>query len=130
MVLKEFDSIATLNKKILIWYFWDSLYFSIRAQLNERRRDLNTWDKVIKKAIDVKAKASQQLSSDIQEIVAQCPRGPKIVKNEEKPVKLAKSSYKFFTNLENHSRRFFLGQRQGQDQALVLSLLLKTFRFC
>lgn len=34
VVLKEFDSVVTPNKNVLIQYFWDSYRLSIRAQMN------------------------------------------------------------------------------------------------
>lgn len=62
------------------------------------------WDKVIKKTIDVKAKASYQLLSHTKEIDAQCFWGLRFVKNEEstrlenKDSEKTKSSYSFSAN--------------------------------
>lgn len=71
VVLKEFDPITILIKDVLIWYFWYKLSFSIQAQLNERRTDLNMWEEVINKIIDIETKAGWQPSSNSQKINAQ-----------------------------------------------------------
>ena len=62
-VLKEFDSAATPNDKVLICYFRDRLRSFIRAQTDERGRDLDTWEEAIKKVIDAELKAVCQPQS-------------------------------------------------------------------
>lgn len=42
-VWKEFDSIAASIDDFLIQYFQDSMRSSIRAQLDERHRNLDDW---------------------------------------------------------------------------------------
>ena len=56
-ILKELDPIATLNKETLIHYFHDGLRLSIRAQVDNRGRDLDAWEEVVEKAVNVEAKA-------------------------------------------------------------------------
>lgn len=58
MVLKKFNPIATPNKDVLIWYFWDGFRPLIRVQLNKRDYDLENWNKAIEKTIDAKSKTS------------------------------------------------------------------------
>lgn len=70
MVLKEFNFVAIYNMDIIIWYFWDSLCLSFQAQLDERRRKLDKYDKAIKKIINTKTKVNQKLLSNIWEIYA------------------------------------------------------------
>ena len=60
-VLKKFNAFAASNKKVLIWYFRNSLKPSLQAQTNKRSQDLDTWKKAIKKAINAKSKAARQL---------------------------------------------------------------------
>lgn len=67
-VLKEFDPTTAANKDILVRYFRERLYPSIQAQLDNRVQDQDVWDKVIEKAIDVKAKISLQLSFKTRKI--------------------------------------------------------------
>ena len=67
-VFKEFDLAAAPTEEVLICYFCDGLRPSIRAQTDKRGRDLDTWEEVIKKAIDVEAKAARQPQSLMKEI--------------------------------------------------------------
>lgn len=114
-MLKEFDSITIFNKDIMIWYFWDDFYSSIRAQIDEYKRNLDTWDKAIKKVINVETKASRQLSLSIWEIDVQCFWEARLVKTKEKPMdkKLAIFSYSFLANLRSKSRHSSLGYISG-----------------
>lgn len=68
MMLKEFDIIANPYEDVLIQYFCNSLCLSIRAQLDERKKDQDMQNKTIKKTIDEEAKPSQQPLLSIQEI--------------------------------------------------------------
>lgn len=58
VVLKEFISVTATNKNILIWCFRDNFCSFIKAQLDKHKKNLDIWDKVIKKTINAKAKAS------------------------------------------------------------------------
>lgn len=129
VILKGFNPITTFNRAVLIWYFRDSFCSSIRAQLDERKKNLDMWDKVIKKAINTNANASQQPRLGIWAINNWCSQGLRPIKIEEKSVdkKLTKSSNSLFANLENHSKHFFSCQRQSQGQALALLSLQKYF---
>ena len=57
VVLKKFDPTTILNKETLICYFQEGLRISIQAQLDNQGRDLDVWDKVVEKVVNVKAKA-------------------------------------------------------------------------
>ena len=67
-VFREFDSTAAPSEESLIRYFWEYLRLSIWAQLDNWQWDLDTWDKVVEKAIDIKAKASLQPHFGTREI--------------------------------------------------------------
>ena len=56
-ILKEFDLTTAPNEKTLICYFQEGSCPFIRAQLDNKRQDLNIWDKVVEKAVDAEAKA-------------------------------------------------------------------------
>ena len=58
VVLQEFDSIVASNKDTMIWYFQESLWPSIWAQLDVSDQNLDFWDEVVDKTIEVKIKAS------------------------------------------------------------------------
>ncbi len=47
---------------------------SIRVQLDNRGRDLDVWDKVIEKTVNVEAKANLQPPSGTREIDTRCPK--------------------------------------------------------
>lgn len=66
-VLKEFDVAAAPADDLLIRYFRDGLRPSIRAQMDERDRDLADWQEVIERAVDAEAKAACQAPSLAQE---------------------------------------------------------------
>lgn len=67
----------------MIWYFYKKLYLSIQVQLDNQKQDLDLWDKVVERAINVKVKASFQLPSRIIEIDFKCPKGYKSTKQEK-----------------------------------------------
>ena len=58
-ILKEFDPSIVSNEKTFIKYFWNRLRSSIRVQLDKCSCYLDTWKKLIKKAIDIEAKTTQ-----------------------------------------------------------------------
>ena len=47
-----------LNEDTIIKYFWDNLRPSIWAELNAKDKDLNSWDEIVDKTVNAKAKAS------------------------------------------------------------------------
>ena len=58
MVLQEFDFTTASNKKVLIYYFYNGLRPFIQAQIQKQGCNLNILEKVIKKAINIEAKAT------------------------------------------------------------------------
>ncbi len=58
IILKEFNPAMAPNNNTLIRYFWEELYLSIWAQLDNRGQDLDVWEVVVEKVINVEAKAS------------------------------------------------------------------------
>ena len=67
-ILKKFDPTTAPNKETLIYYFQKMLYPSIWTQLDNRGQNLDTWDEVVEKAVNVKVKASLQPLSKTKEI--------------------------------------------------------------
>ena len=84
MVLQEFDPAATSNKKIMIQYFRKGLGPFIRAQLDARGRELDSWEEAIENVIDIEIKAFLQLLSGTWEINGKCFQGYKPAKKEDK----------------------------------------------
>ena len=72
------------NEDIMIWYFREDLRPSIWAQLDIRDRNLNSWDEVVDKTIDAKAKASLQAPSKIREMDSQYSQGQQPTKKDNK----------------------------------------------
>ena len=83
-VLQEFDPAAASNGDILIQYFREGLRPYIRAQLDVRDRELDSWEEAIEKAVDAEAKALLQPPSGTREIDAKCLRGYRPAKKEDK----------------------------------------------
>ena len=76
-VLREFDPVAAPNEDILIRYFRKGLRPSIRAQLDARGRELDSWH-------NADVKTLLQLPSGTREIDAKCLRGYRPAKKEDK----------------------------------------------
>ncbi len=74
-VLKEFVPTAALNEETLICYFREGLRPSIRAQLDNRGRDLDAWDEMVEKTVNAEAKASLQPPSGTRKIDSRCSKG-------------------------------------------------------
>lgn len=98
----------------MIWYFWNNFKLSIEAQLDNYNQDLNVWNKIIKKTINIKTKVSRNFLSATWEIDAEYFEWPRPNKNDESIKKSnnfdgAKSSHSFFSNFRDQ-----LGQLLGQ----------------
>lgn len=86
---------------------------SIKAQIDEFERNLDIWNQVFKKAIDIKASTIRQPLSGILEIDALYFQRVKLAKAKNKSVynkNSANSFHGFFTNLESQSGHFFSDQ--------------------
>ena len=68
----------------MIWYFRKNLRPFIRAQLDIRDWDLNFWDEVVDKTVDVEAKASFQALSGTKEMDSRYSRGQQPTKKDDK----------------------------------------------
>ena len=99
-VLREFNSVAAPNDDSLIRYFREGLRPSIRAQLDTRGRELDSWDEVIEKAVDVEAKTSLQLYSRTREMDSKCSQNEQPVKTNDfsEPKEKNKSTHTLSAN--------------------------------
>ena len=93
----------------MIRYFWKGLKLSVRAQLNARGQDLDSWKETIEKAVNAKTKTLLQSSFNICKIDSSCPHGNKPIKKEEKDFRKTKSADSPFTDAPN---RKFIYQSQ------------------
>lgn len=57
-ILKKFDDITAPTNNLLIRYFRNGLRSSIYTQLDKRDRDLDDWQAVIERAVDIEAKTA------------------------------------------------------------------------
>lgn len=64
----EFDASRAFAKSTLIWIFRNGLKPSITTQIEEYKQENDTWEKLIKKTVKVKAKISLLLSFFVQNI--------------------------------------------------------------
>ena len=76
----------------MIRCFLEGLRPSIRAQLDARGRELDSWEEAVEKAVNAEAKALLQPSSSTREIDSKCPRGNRPAKKEEKDSGRTKST--------------------------------------
>ena len=83
-VLREFDPAAAPNEEIMFQYFREGLRLSIRAQLDARGRDLDSWEEAVEKAVNAEAKAMLQSSASTRDMDSRCPRGNRPAKKEDK----------------------------------------------
>ena len=74
-ILQEFDKERAPEESDLIRFFREGLRPSIKAQIEQRGREHDSWEELVKKAIDAEAKASLQPPSILREMDQRCPRG-------------------------------------------------------
>ncbi len=117
-VLKEFDPSGVPNETTLIRYFREGLRPSIRAQLDHRGRDLDSWEEVVEKASDVEAKANLQPPFYVRDIDIRCPKGhrPSAKKNKENTYREPQNkAFKDKNKAKSYS--FSISTNQPQTQA-------------
>ena len=74
-ILLEFDAEGAPEESDLIRFFREGLKPSIKAQMEQRGRELDSWEELVEKAIDAEAKASLQPQSILREMDQRCPHG-------------------------------------------------------
>lgn len=67
-ILVEFNADGAPDELYLICFFREGLQPSIKAQMEQRGRELDSWDQLVEKAIDAEAKAVLQPPSGIREM--------------------------------------------------------------
>lgn len=71
----EFDSVAAPIEITMIQYFWEGLKPSIKAKIDQYSCELDSFKKLIEKAVKAKAKATIQPGSYTCETNHRCFRG-------------------------------------------------------
>lgn len=67
-ILIRFDTDGAPDKPTPIRFFYKDLKPFIKAQIEQNGRELNSWEELIEKTIDVKAKSILQSPSSIRKI--------------------------------------------------------------
>ena len=88
----------------MIWYFQKSLTPSIRAQLDAQNQDLDSWEDVVEKAVNIKAKTLLQSVSSIYKMDFRCFQGNSPVKKEEKHSGKAKFTNTSFADIPSRKQ--------------------------
>ena len=68
----------------MIRYFREGLRPSVRAQLDTRGRNHDSWEEAVEKAVNAEAKALLQSSASIRDMDSRCPRVNRPARKEEK----------------------------------------------
>lgn len=74
-ILLEFDADGAPKESAMIRFFREGLKPSIKAQMEQQGRELDSWEEMVEKAVDTEAKAGLQPASYIHEMDHHCPRG-------------------------------------------------------
>ena len=57
-MLNEFNLVTASNREVLIQYFQEGLRLSIQAQIDSQHQELDSWNKVLDKAIEAESIAA------------------------------------------------------------------------
>ena len=68
----------------MIRFFLEGLKPSLRAQIDTRSRDLDSWEEVVEKAVNAEAKVILQSFSITRDIDSRWPRRNRPIRKEEK----------------------------------------------
>ena len=74
-ILLEYDPVGAPTKPTMLRYFREDLKPSILAELEHQDLELESFDQMVKKAVDAEAKSSLRPRSSTKEIDQHCPRG-------------------------------------------------------
>lgn len=74
-ILLEFGADGAPKESDLIRFFREGLKTLIKAQMEQRGRELDSREELVEKAVDVEAKAGLQPTAFVIEIDQRCPRG-------------------------------------------------------
>ena len=74
-ILIEFNSEWAPEEGTMIWYFWEGLCLSIKVEMEQHGRELNSFKELIEKAVDAEAKAALRPRSYACETDQYCLQG-------------------------------------------------------
>ena len=67
-ILQKFDANGAPKESDLIWFFWEGLKPLVKAQIEQRGQELDSWKQLIEKVIEAETKAGFQPSFILQEM--------------------------------------------------------------
>ena len=73
-ILLEYDLVETLTKLTIHKYFQEGLKPSILAELEHRDLELKSFNQIVKKAVNAKAKSALRPRSSTEEMDQNCPQ--------------------------------------------------------
>ena len=74
-ILLEYDPVGAPTKPTMLRYFWEGLKPSVLAELEHRDLKLESFDQMVKKAVNTKAKSALRSRFSTKEMDQNCPRG-------------------------------------------------------
>ena len=74
-MLLEYDPVGAPTKLTMLKYFWEGLKPSVLAELAHRDLELESFDQMVKKVVNTKAKSALQPCFSTEEIDQNCPQG-------------------------------------------------------
>ena len=74
-ILLEYNPIGAPTKPTMLRYFGEGLKPLVLIELEYQYLELEIFDQMVKKAVDVKAKSALQPRSSTKEMDQHCPRG-------------------------------------------------------
>ena len=74
-ILLKYDSVGVLTKLTMLRYFRESLKSSVLAELEYWDLELESFDQMVKKIVDIKAKLALRPPSSTKKIDQNCLRG-------------------------------------------------------
>ena len=74
-ILLEYDPVGAPTELTMLRYFWEGRNPSVLAELEHRDLELESFNQMVKKAVNAKAKSALRPCSSTQEMDQNCPRG-------------------------------------------------------
>ena len=74
-ILLEYDPVGTPTESTMLKYFRKGLKPLVLAKLEHRELELESFDQMVKKAVDAKAKSALRSCSSTKKIDQHCSRG-------------------------------------------------------
>ena len=73
-ILLEYDPVGAPTEPTMLKFFWESLVISVLAELEHRDLELESFNQMVKKAVNVKAKSALRPRSSTKEMDQHCPQ--------------------------------------------------------